>query len=361
MGLTRLTEEIIKTGTEWQELISQLPDPHPLQTWAWGEFKSRWGWEMRPTVFRNGPELVAAAMILKRKIPLSPWSMLYAPKGPILDYENADLRQAVLYHLQAIAKSERAIFIKIDADVPMLTGEGVEEAKKTEPGTSMVRELDQRGWRVSNDQVQFRNTVLYDITRSEEDMLASMKQKTRYNIRLSGRKDVVVRTGTAEDLPEIYEMYRVTAERDRFIIRPQAYYMDGWKALMEAGHARVLIAEFEGKPLGAMILVHFADRALYMYGASTGDERKRMPNYLLQWEAIRWAKQNGNKIYDFWGAPDVFDESDRMWGVYKFKQGFQGTVSHHIGAWDFPSKPFLYWAYMQAAPRFLSLLKGLRR
>ena len=76
MGITKLTEEIIKSSVEWQELISQLHDPHPLQTWAWGEFKSRWGWEMRPTIFRNGPELVAAAMILKRKLPYSPWSVL---------------------------------------------------------------------------------------------------------------------------------------------------------------------------------------------------------------------------------------------------------------------------------------------
>ncbi len=358
MGITKLTEEIIKSSVEWQELISQLHDPHPLQTWAWGEFKSRWGWEMRPTIFRNGPELVAAAMILKRKLPYSPWSVLYAPKGPVLDYENDDLRRAVLYHLQVIAKSERAIFMKIDADVPMFTGE---DPKPAEPGTSMRRDLEQRGWRVSADQIQFRNTVLYDITRSEEDMLASMKQKTRYNIRLGPKKDVTVRTGTLEDLPMIYEMYRVTAERDRFIIRPQAYYMDGWKALIEAGHARPIIAEYEGQPLGAVIIVHFADRALYMYGASNGEERKRMPNYLLQWEAIRWSKQNGNKIYDFWGAPDVLDESDRMWGVYRFKQGFQGTVSHHIGAWDYPNKPILYWAFTQAAPQFLALLKRFGR
>lgn len=309
---------------------------------------------MRPTVFYNGPKLVAAAMILKRSMPYTPWCVLYAPKGPILDYEDGDLRGAVIFHLQAIAHKERAIFIKIDADVPMFFGE---DPKPAQPGTALAQDLVKRGWQPSPDQIQFRNTVLYDITRREDDMLASMKQKTRYNIRLATKKDVTVRTGTADDLPMIYEMYRVTAQRDRFVIRPQAYYMDGWKALIDAGHARPLIAEYEGQPLGVVIIVHFKDRALYMYGASNGDERKRMPNYLLQWEAIRWSKQNGNKIYDFWGAPNVFDESDRMWGVYRFKQGFNGDVAHHIGAWDYPNKPILYWAFAQAVPAFLSLMR----
>lgn len=358
MGLTRLTEEVIKSPNEWQKLLEQLPNAHPLQTWTWGEFKSRWGWEMRPTVFHNGPTLVAAAMILRRKLPYTGWSVLYVPKGPAFDYKNEAIRQAVIFHLQDIARRERAIFIKMDADVPLKTGE---EGQPAEPGTTLIRELVDRGWRFSADQIQFRNTVLYDITRSEEDMLASMKQKTRYNIRLAGRKDVTIRTGTADDLQTIYEMYRVTAERDRFIIRPQAYYLDGWKALMDAGHARPLIAEYEGKPLGAVIIVYFGGRALYMYGASTGEERKRMPNYLLQWEAIRWSKQAGNKVYDFWGAPDLFEESDRMWGVYRFKQGFQGDVTHHVGAWDYPNKPLLYWAFATAVPWILSIAKRLSR
>lgn len=354
MGITKLTEEVIKSSAEWQAIISQFPDPHPLQTWTWGAFKSRWGWEMRPTVFRSGPDLVAAAMILKRSMPYTPWCVMYAPKGPIMDYEDSGLRQAVIFHLQAIARMERAIFIKIDADVPAFLGE---KPQPVEPGTSFVADMVQRGWRFSADQIQFRNTVLYDISRPEDEMLAAMKQKTRYNIRLAGRKGVTIRTGSADDLHMIYDMYRVTAKRDQFIIRPEAYYLDGWRALLDAGQARLLIAEYEGEPLGAVLLVHFGKRAIYMYGASTGEERKRMPNYLLQWEAIRWAKQNGNKIYDFWGAPDQFDEKDRMWGVYRFKQGFNGEVTHHIGAWDYPNKPILYWAFTTAVPWLLNLMK----
>ena len=85
-----------------------------------------------------------------------------------------------------------------------------------------------------------------------------------------------------------------------------------------------------------------------------------MPNYLLQWEAIRWAKNNGYTTYDFWGAPDEFVETDSLWGVWRFKKGFNGLVAHHIGAWDFPVRPWLYWAYSVALPRYVAWLKGKR-
>jgi len=118
---------------------------------------------------------------------------------------------------------------------------------------------------------------------------------------------------------------------------------------MEAGLAHALIAEFEGKAIAHVILLHFARTCWYFYGASANEERERMPNYLLQWEAMRWAKGQGYAVYDMWGAPDTFDESDSMWGVFEFKRGFPGVVRRHIGAWDYAPYPPLYWGYTQAA------------
>jgi hypothetical protein len=128
----------------------------------------------------------------------------------------------------------------------------------------------------------------------------------------------------------------------------------------ERGLAQPLLAEFEGRPIAAVILVRFADRVIYMYGASRDEARERMPNHLLQWEAIRWARAQGAKVYDFWGAPDVFDESDRLWGVWRFKAGFNGEVVRFIGAWDYTSRPLLYRLYTQAIPRYLDLLRSRR-
>ena len=343
----------------WDQAVGGLPNPHALQSWAWGAFKSRWGWEMQPLLLTVGEsrwEPQAAAMVLKRKLPRLPYCILYVPKGPILNYNDGDLRQRVLAELEKVARRERAIFIKIDPDV--VKSWGLESERPSPIGRQFTQELQARGWRFSADQIQFCNTVELALGRPEEELLAAMKSKTRYNIRLAGRKDVVVRLGTPTDFATIAEMYRETAVRDGFTIRPLDYYLDAWNSFYQAGMAQPFLAEYEGHPLAALVLVRFGNRAIYMYGASTNEERNRMPTYLLQWEAIRWAQAQGCEVYDFWGAPDEFVESDRMWGVWRFKEGFTGQVVRHIGAWDYVERPFLYWLYTTAVPKYLNWLRG---
>lgn len=347
--------------TEWRQALDGLPNPHPLQSWTWGQFKARWGWTATPLLLQvhdkpQEHEPLAAAMLLKRQLPRLPLSVLYVPKGPVLDYMNGPLRRVVLAQLEQIARHERAIFVKIDPEV--VWSWGLEDERRSSVGAKFVEELEQRGWRFSDDQVQFRNTVELNLTQSEEDLLAAMKQKTRYNVRLAGRREVQTRLGTDEDFETIADMYMTTAARDGFAVRPVAYYLDAWRSLYEAGLAQPIVAEYQGRPLAAVIVVRYGRQAIYMYGASTDVERRRMPNYLLQWEAIRWAKAQGCEVYDFWGAPDEFVESDPLWGVWRFKDGFQGRVVRHIGAWDYPNRPFWYWVYTKIMPRYLEFLRA---
>lgn len=351
---------LITNGEEWQRIAAALPNAHALQSWAWGEFKSRWGWSARYWVLDEGENggVNAAALVLKRAIPFTPFSILYAPKGPMLDYSDAALRHKVIKQLEQLAQRERAILIKIDPDVPVATG--FDPAEPDPVGTSWVNELKTHGWLFSQEQVQFRNTVLLDLTRSEDKLLAAMKQKTRYNIRLAAKKEIVVRPGTPADFPVLVEMYRETAARDGFIIRPTEYYLDAWQTFYRDGLAQPLLAEFEGEPVAGVMLIRSGSTVLYMYGASTDNERQRMPNHLLQWEAIRWAKVQGATFYDFWGAPDEFVETDRMWGVWRFKEGFSGQVVQTIGAWDYPARPRLFRLYTQTLPRYMKIIRRLR-
>ena len=297
--------------------------------------------------------------MLKRQAPRLSNSILYVPKGPLFESSDGPLRQRLLLELENLSKREKAIFIKIDPEIVRYWGAAKE--RESAVGAQFVQELRERGWRSSTEQIQFRNTVELDLTKSEEDLLAAMKSKTRYNIRLAGRKGIAVRHGTAQDFPAIAVMYQETARRDGFTIRPLEYYLDAWYSFYEAGLALPLLAEFEGAPVAAVILVRFGDRAIYMYGASTDRERKRMPNYLLQWEAIRWAKSVSCTTYDFWGAPDAFVETDPLWGVWRFKDGFHGEVAWHIGAWDYPARPFWYWTYTRVLPRYLNFLRSRKQ
>jgi peptidoglycan pentaglycine glycine transferase (the first glycine) len=341
----------------WHDIVQSLPAAHPLQSWVWGEFKARWGWSMEPLALLGGDGgYVAAALVLRRRLPRLPFSFLYTPKGPLFNYGDETRREHVLDALQALARREGAAFVKIDPDVAR--SRGVEDERPDPNGEAWVRSLQARGWRFSNDQVQFRNTVLLDLTQDEDALLAAMKSKTRYNIRLAERKEVVVRPVGPEAFGTIAAMYATTAERNEFGIRPPAYYLDAWQSLYDAGMAQPFLATYGGKPLAAVIAVKYGDIALYMYGASAEEERNRMPAYPLQWEAIRWARAQGCRVYDFWGAPDEFVESDPLWGVWRFKAGFEGDVVRHIGAWDYPARPILYWLFTVALPRYRVWLRA---
>jgi lipid II:glycine glycyltransferase (peptidoglycan interpeptide bridge formation enzyme) len=328
----------------WTQTLLRLPQPHVLQSWEWGAFKARHGWSAEHWLWQAADGSPRAAALLLRRLSRLPWSILYVPKGPIFDHTDAPAWEAVLAHLEQTARQQRAIQVKIDPDVPA-------------DDAAVIQRLLKRGWRPSAEQIQFRNTLTLDLTRSEGELLEAMKSKWRYNIRLAGRKGVAVRPGALADLPLLYEMYRETALRDAFVIRPQAYYQDAWGSFIQAGLAQPFIAEVEGQAAAMLILFRFGDRAWYMYGASRDQHRDKMPNHLLQWEALRWARAQGCAVYDLWGAPTELDENDPLWGVYRFKQGFGATLAQHIGAYDYTASRLGYWLYATAMPRLLALMR----
>ncbi len=377
-------------SSTWNLLVSKLPNPHVLQTYEWGQVKAKYGWsplyavwnadgrwkvESDPNLLSTFHSPVAAALILKRQIINNGFaarlSVLYVPKGPLLEWTNESLRNRVLNDLQSFAKKQGAIFLKMDPDVVLGTGvPSSEEDVVDNGGQAVMSELKRRGWEYASDQIQFKNTVLVDLSPSEEEMLARMKQKTRYNVRLAEKKGVALRIGTQKDISMLYRMYAETSVRDGFVIRDEGYYKTVWEIFMTNAAAPVsslqspipiaepLIAEVDGEPVAAIFVFYFAGRAYYIYGMSRNAHREKMPTYLLQWEAMKRAKANGCTVYDLWGAPDVFDESDSMWGVYRFKEGLGGKVVRTLGAWDFAPSPLWYKIYSEIIPRVLDVMRS---
>jgi lipid II:glycine glycyltransferase (peptidoglycan interpeptide bridge formation enzyme) len=362
----------------WNELISNFPGSHILQTREWGEVKSKFGWSPIHALWfekadgqylltfekpEDGAALRAAALILKRTIKIREFStgltVLYVPRGPLLlSWDNLDLRRRVLDDLNIIAKNERAIFIKIDPEIRIGTGvPGQSGEGKAQGSESILDDIRSRGWRYSDDQIQFANTMVIDLSQSEDALLARMKPKTRYNVRLAERKGVNIRLGSMADMDILYQLYAETSLRDGFVIRSIEYYQALWSAFLTAGMARILMAEVDGQPIAALILFIFQRKAWYLYGMSREAYRERMPNYLLQWEAIRQCKQAGCLEYDLWGAPYQFVESDPLWGVYRFKDGLGGQVVRYIGAWDLPVKSTGYMLFTRVLPRILEKMR----
>lgn len=345
---------------DWNPLIRDLPNAHALQSAEWGAFKRRsTGWTPETLTFGTGDTtgIRAAALTLTRRI--GPFAVMYLPKGPLLDFSDPSLLTLVLDSLERIARARRVIWLKIDPD--QAVGYGVPGTESEQPeriGEQLTTLLKARGWQFSATQVQYRNTLVLDLTQSEDAILKNMSQSTRYKVRYAPKHGVTVRTGSAVDLPLLYRLYAETGKRDGFLTRPFSYYEDEWGALMQAGIAHPLIAEFEGQALAHVILFRFGRTCWYFYGASSIENRNLMPTYLLQWEAMRWAKSQGCTRYDFWGAPDDFADSDPMWGVFRWKEGFGGQVTRTVGAWDYVPYPLLESAYSRALP---ALLKGLKR
>jgi lipid II:glycine glycyltransferase (peptidoglycan interpeptide bridge formation enzyme) len=374
----------------WNSIISKLPDPHFLQTYEWGQVKAKYGWSPLYAVWTKDQfsvssnqstdnlslhtdHCIAAALILKRQILRNGFaarlSILYSPKGPLLDWTNEPLRTRVLDDLQSFAKKQGAIFLKMDPDIVLGTGVPQSGEDVIDNGGQVVMsELKRRGWGYSSDQIQFRNTVLIDLNPTEDELLARMKQKTRYNVRLAEKKGVVLRVGKIGDLPMLYKMYAETSVRDGFVIRDEGYYKTVWELFMTGDQlpipnyqlpfAEPLIAEVDNEPVAALFVFYFAGRAYYVYGMSRDVHREKMPTYLLQWEAMKRARAYECSVYDLWGAPDVFAESDSMWGVYRFKEGLGGRVVRTLGAWDFAPSPLWYGMYTQVVPRLLDVMRS---
>jgi peptidoglycan pentaglycine glycine transferase (the first glycine) len=364
--------------TTWNEMISALPGAHFMQTTHWAAIKARTGWMPMYRVWnakgsqKDSFEMfewgaqpgisAAASLILQRTISLGGFSarlrILYVPKGPLLDWNNLSLRHQVLADIKSLAHQQGAIFVKTDPDVILAEGfPGSAEDQANQTGQSVIMELRDQGWHLSDEQVQFRNTILIDLHASPDDILARMKQKTRYNVRLAERKGVTVRTGNLDDLQLLYRMYAGTSIRDGFVIRPADYYLNTWQTFIQAGLAEALIAEVEGEPVAAIIIFNFAGKAWYVYGMSRELHRDKMPNHLLQWHAILHSQSKGCSSYDLWGAPDDFVETDPLWNVYRFKEGLGGRIVRHIGAWDLPTRPIIYSLYTKMLPQFLNILR----
>ena len=345
----------------WDRALLSLPNPHILQSWSWGEFKSRYGWAPIRVLFQEGGQTLAAALILKRRLSRLPVSILYVPKGPALDWTDAGLAEQVLVELEHLARQQRSLFLKIDPDIYY-----PDQVPAFSPRPTCAREiahlLQARGWRFSDDQIQFRNTLLLDLVQSEDELLAAMKPKTRYNLGLAARRGVTVHHVTAgqavtEAVDVFYRLYAETARRDGFVIRSPAYYHDAWGTFLKEGQACLLLAEYEGEAVAGLLLFTFGPTAWYMYGASSDRHRQHMPNHLLQWEAIRWARAAGYTLYDLWGAPDSLDESDPMWGVVRFKLGLGSQLAQGLGAWDYAANRTGYRLYTEVIPRYLSWMR----
>lgn len=318
------------SSAEWEKFISRHPSAHILQTRAWGELKSGFGWQVERIVRGD-----CGAQVLFRKLPLG-LSLAYIPKGPVGCQPGWE---SMWQEVDEICRRYNSVLLIVEPDL-WTTGdpaEGVATPSGFEPGLQGI---------------QPPRTIVVDLAGSEEDILARMKQKTRYNIRLAQKHGVVVSQNS--DLAGFHHLMTETGERNQFGVHSQEYYQRAYTLFAPLDQCVILMAEYAGAPVAALMVFAFGERAWYFYGASSDQYREHMPTYLLQWEAMRWARQRGCLEYDLWGVPDAdeaalednfLQRSDGLWGVYRFKRGFGGVLRRSSGPWQRVYNKPLYCLY----------------
>ena len=345
-----------------------------LQTGFWGRFKSPAGWSSRAfswTTADGSPPDGGRFLVLERRFP-GGLGMAYVPYGPEVDSGMSAARtSSLLASLAGELKphlSPRCFMIRFDL-CGGTSGPGGTAIPAPDPLTRPLRRAPYR--------VQPSDTVILPLTGDAgeplEDaaLLAGMHKKTRYNIRLAARKGVEITRLSGDAalarLPEWYRLYRETGRRDGISLHPEHYYRRLFEMAAEgAGTGRpgpglsLYMARHDRDDLAGIIVSRSGRRSVYMYGASSSVKRELMPNHLLQWTAIRDARDDGAAEYDFFGIPPADDPEHPMHGLWRFKTGFGGNLHHYRGAWDVPCSGPIYRLYA-VAERLRGRMAAMRK
>lgn len=335
----------IGNSRELDEFVMSHPRCHYMQTSCWGKLKSDWLWQ--GILSRDDAGKIRGSMaVLLHKMRGMPVHMMYAPRGPILNWEDGAVFHELMEGVRQLGKKYRGYLFRMDPQVL--------------PEDEKIRALiEQEGFSIDpiDDFSSFQARVVYQIDlkgRSREEVLASFAQKTRYNVRLAARKGVEVRVCGPEALPDFCRMMRFTAAHDSFSPKSQGYFEKLLEAMGEYG--RLYMAYAGDTAVSGAIAVQMGGKTWYAYGCSDENHRNLMGSYLNQWEMICWAIDSGCGLYDFRGVEGFPTEDNPMAGLHRFKQGFGSQMVVFMGQMDLPLRRD--WKLIQGAQELYKKLRG---
>lgn len=308
---------------------------HPIQTWAWGDFQIGEGHKVyRLGVFDN-QKMISGYTVSFHTLPKLNYTVGTILRGPKIDDD-------MIKNIKKIAQDENAIFVKFEPDVIQKEYDQNLNLEKNNPVDTNFPSL------VISPKVAFYpHSFVIDLTKTEEELLASMSTKTRYNIKLANRHNVTVSKETHDNGFEIYlKLLMSTTKRQGFYLHTESYHRNLWQKLKDTGLVDIFIASHDGEVLAAFMLFKCKDRLFYPYGASIDKKREVMAPNLLMWEAIKYGQSLGLKSFDTWGClgPNA-KEGEQGFGFHKFKQGYGGTLIQFMGTYDLVINQSLYKIY----------------
>jgi peptidoglycan pentaglycine glycine transferase (the first glycine) len=303
---------------EWDELVV-ASGGHLLQTWRWGEFKSRFGWSAERILVRGRSGPAMAQVLFRQKFGVS---IGYIPRGPIIPAHDDEAAHQLAKALDRTARRRRALKVIVEPNLEL-----PETIVKIQPLTT------------GPAHIQPSRTVKVSLL-DDDGLLQQMHQKTRYNVRLAQRRGVTAQrmVATDEGVSLFYGLLEDTSSRNTFGIHSEAYYREFLRTFGD--DAVLMFAMIDERPVAGVIAVSCGDEAIYMYGGSSTQHRAHGAGFFIQFEAMRWARDRGCKRYDLWGIPAQDPESSAVdgggriagtshddWrGLYEFKTRFGGQI-----------------------------------
>lgn len=321
--------EIKIINSDQKTLFDQFA-PHPIQSWEWGEFRSREGHKIVRLGQYEGDKLNKVFQLTFHKIPFFKLTVGHLAQCDLVD-------ALVIEELKKIGRDNNAIFIKIEPSVILSEEKRVEEENK----------LSSFGLKMGKS-IFIRTTSEIDLTKSEKDLLDSLKSKTRYNIHVAEKHGVLIKEDNSDSAFENYlNLLFETTSRQGFYAHNRQYHRLQWQILKPSGISHLLTATYNNKTLGSFLLFIFNNVIYYPYGASTRENREVMAPTLLMWEVMKFGKKMGCKKFDLWGDIDVnsLPPNHPYQGFHRFKEGFSPTLVKLIGTHDLIINPTLYKLY----------------
>ncbi len=295
---------------------------HPLQSWEWGEFRKKTGLKVIRLGVFEGKNLKSAYQLTVHPLPKINYSVLYFPKGPMPD-------ETMLEALRNLGEKEKAIFLKMEPNI----------RANQDIANFLLRHDCQKGRPLFT-----KYTFQLDLRKSEEQLLAEMKPKTRYNIRVAQKHGVEIKEDNSSEAFEAYlKLMAETTKRQKFYAHTPDYHRQMWAAMRPSNIAHLFTAKYQNQILATYIFFVFNKVLYYPYGASTREHREVMPTYALFWEAIKFGQNMGCHTFDMWGTPGPNPSPrDPYFGFHRFKEGFGAELVEFLGTYDLVINPTFY-------------------
>lgn len=334
---------------KYKEYIQSSKYGRLTQALEWGDVKSNWTKEI--VYLEEDGNIVASMLILIQSMKIGGYTMMYAPRGPVCDPNDVNLVKKMINEIEPLVKKYKACMIKFDPQVKyseqldkLYNDNGFKTSGKNPDHDDLIQPVHEAVLKLQD--IPF------------EELMKGFAEKTRYNIRLSGRKGVQVRfSHSEEDLKVFYKLYEITTIRDK--IGKRAYeYFKGMLDAYDSEHLRIYVTSHDGVDLSAAIAITYGPEMFYLYGASSNEKRNLMPNYKMQAEMIKWALEKGCKFYNFGGILNL----EKNNGLYKFKTGFchENGITNYIGEIDAVYNKPIYLLYRYIFPIFKKIRRKIR-